>query len=131
MIDQKPKNNTGFIALVSAVIISVVLLLIATNLSITSFYSRSNILDSELKEKSLALAEACADTAILKLANNPTYTSSTNESVNVNGDNCIIQSVAGANPKIISIRTDYRNYITKLEISIDPATMSVIYWKEI
>ncbi len=129
MINQKIKNNTGFIALVSAVIISVVLLLVATNLSITSFYSRSNILDSELKEKSLALAEACADTAILKLVNNPNY-NPINESVVVGGDNCIIQSVAGTNPKIISVRTNYRNYITKLEISIDPATMMVIYWKE-
>ena len=50
MIILNKRRNKGFIALISAIVISVILLLIAANLSLTSFYGRSNILDSELKE---------------------------------------------------------------------------------
>ena len=67
MIILNKKRNKGFVALMSAIIISVILLLIITNLSLTAFYSRSDVLDSELKDRSSALAEACVDTAILKL----------------------------------------------------------------
>ena len=53
MMRRKIKTNAGFI-LMSTVIISVILLLIAVNLSQTSFFGRFNILDAELKEKSSA-----------------------------------------------------------------------------
>ncbi|OGI76052.1 hypothetical protein A3C67_00505 [Candidatus Nomurabacteria bacterium RIFCSPHIGHO2_02_FULL_42_19] len=125
---QKKENNSGFIALMSAIIISVVLLLLATNLSLIGFYGRFNILDSELKERSSTLAEACADTAILKLANNPGYNPA-NEPVNVGGDTCIIQSVTGGDT--IHLRADYKNYITNLKIAINPSDLSVVSWEEI
>ena len=131
MIKYKIKTNTGFIALMSAIIISVVLLLVVTNLGFTEFYNRSNILDSELKEKSFALAEACVDTAILKLANDSSY-NPINEPISVDADNCIIQSVAsGASQKIISIQTNYKNYYTNLKIVLNSANMSVVSWEEI
>lgn len=127
----KIKKDAGFIALISAVIISVILLLIVTNLSLTGFYSRSNILDSELKERSSALAEACADTVILKLTNDPDY-NPVNESVNVGADNCIIQSiVSGIGQKTIHIQANYKDYFTNLKIVINSADMSVVSWEEI
>ena len=129
MIILNKKRNTGFIALMSAVIISVILLLIATNLSLTSFYGRSKILDSELKERSSALAEACADTAIVKLANDPLYTPPAGgEPVSVSGDECIIESVIGS---IINVKADYKNYITKLKIEVDLSDLSIVSWEEI
>jgi len=130
MMQKKLKSNHGFIALISAIIISVVLLLVATNASLTSFYGRSNILDGKLKVKSSALAEACADHAILKLTINPSY-NPTNEVVPVESDTCIVQSVTSNNPKIILIQADYRNSITKLRVKVDPATFSVTSWEEI
>src|SRR3989344_8321294 len=95
------KSNKGFVALISAIIISVILLLIATNLSLTGFYSRSNILDGELKEISSGYAEACVDTALLKLANDSGYTGG--DSVNVDGltgDDCTY-TVTGVGTKTI------------------------------
>ena len=68
------RSNTGFIALMSAIIISVILLLVTTTLSLNGFYSRSNILDSEMKEKSAWLANACLEKARLILATNPSAT---------------------------------------------------------
>lgn len=121
------KNNSGFMALMSTIIISVILLLIATSLSLTSFYGRTNILDFELKEKSFALAEACADTAILRLAEDSSYGG--NETVNVVGaDKCQIESVVGGT---INVKADYKNYITKLEIEINSTDLSIISWQEV
>ena len=133
MMRRKIKTNAGFIALMSTVIISVILLLIAVNLSQTSFFGRFNILDAELKEKSSALAEACADTALLKLVNNPSYfPPAGGESVSVDGNDCIIESVSLSIPKIINVQTDYKNYITKFKIEVDPSDdMAVVSWEEI
>ena len=125
------KNNSGFMALISAIIISVILLLIASSLNLTSFYNRSDILDSELKEKSLALAEACVDMAILKLANNQNYTPS-NEIVNVGTDTCTIQSViSSSNQKTINVKADYNHYVTNLKIIINSSDLHVVSWEEI
>ena len=134
MISLEPRNynletQKGFIALMSAVIISIILLLIATNLSLTSFYGRSNILDSELKERSSALAEACADTALLKLANDPSYAPPVGgEPVAVDDDECIIDSVVG---DTINVSANYKDYITKLEIEFDTSDLSIDRWEEI
>ncbi len=127
---EKIKKNTGFVALISAIIISVILLLIVTNVSLTGFYSRFNILDSELKERSLSLAEGCADTAILKLANNPSY-SPTNEVVTIGADSCTIISITGSTTKTILTKADFKNYITKLQITINTTTLAVNSWDEI
>ena len=140
MISLEPRNynletQKGFIALMSAVIISVILLLIATNLSLTSFYGRSNILDFELKERSSALAEACADTAILKLANDLGYIPvAGGEDVFVGLDKCTIESVApGAGSEIIiHTQSDYKDYFTNLKIIVDSSDdLSVVSWEEI
>jgi hypothetical protein len=128
MIIKIKKQNSGFIALISAIILSAVLLLVATNLSFTGFLDRSNILDSELKKRSYALAEACADTAILKVINNPLYLG--NEIVSVSGDPCLIQTVTSGNPTTILTKADYKNYVTKLAIKINPTTLVISCWEE-
>ncbi len=120
------KQNKGFIALITSIIISAVLLLVATNLSLTGFYARSNILDFELKEISFNLAEACVDTAILKIINNSSY-HPTNEIVGIENESCIIESITG---NVIKTKADYRNYITNLEVEINLTDMSILRFEE-
>jgi len=119
------KTNAGFLALMSAIIISAILLLIATSVSNISFYGRSNILDAELKEKSFALAEACVDVAILNLLQGINYTGD----VAVGSDKCTIQSISGTSEKTINTYADHKNYITKLEVEVD-TNMSIISFEE-
>ncbi len=127
MITKTISKNQGFIALITAVIVSAILLLLATNLSLTGFYNRSNILDFELKEVSFNLAEACIDTAILNMINDSSY-NPVNEIFGINGHDCIVESVNG---NIIKTKADYRNYITHLEVEVDPSDMNVASFKEI
>ncbi len=127
MIYTKRKTNRGFMALISVIIISAILLLVATSLSSSSFYGGFNVLDSELKERSSALAEACIDTAILRLANNPSY-NPTDEYISLGGDGCVIESITDS-PKVINVRADYQDYVTKLEAEVDSG-MSITRFEE-
>lgn len=117
-------KNAGFIALFSGVIISIILLMIATNLSFTGFYKRYNVLDGEFKEKSAALAEACVNVAMLNLA---TSNSGPVEET-IDGYTCT-GSIAGGNT--ITIDADYKNYWTHLKIEVDPDNISIVSWQEI
>jgi uncharacterized membrane protein len=126
MIHLNQKNNEGFIALISAIIISIILLLIITNLSLTGFYNRFNILDSELKERSSALAEACADTAILNLAQGINFTGE----VSIDGEKCNIESISGSTEKTIVVEAKYKNYFTNLRVVVKTSDLSVVSWEE-
>lgn len=122
--------SNGFAALMSVIILSVILLLIATTLSMTGFAGRLNILDSEYKERSLVLAEACVDMAILRLTQNPTYLG--NESVSVGGDTCNIRNF-DPNPDPITIETKstFQKAVTNLRVVVVKSDLSVISWQEV
>ncbi len=86
-------NNRGFIALMSVVIMSAIVLVMIFTLGASVFFSRFSVLDGENKRVSLALAEACTNTAMLKIAQDAAYTKSgTGECVSVS-DTC---GVSGA-----------------------------------
>lgn len=124
-------TNRGFIALMSAIIISAVLLLVATAGSLTGFYGRSNVLDSELKDRSSAAADACADEAFLQVATNPGYAGTMLFTLNPL-DSCRAQ-VSGLSPnKMVRIQATSSNMATtNLLISYNPITYTVTSWQEL
>jgi len=124
------KKTSGFVALISVIIISAILLLVATNLSFTGFYGRFNILDSEYKEKSLALAEACADEAILNITVDTTYTG--DETILLPPSECRIGTVttSGLN-KNFTASAVFQNSYTNLRISFDTDSYLVTLWEEV
>lgn len=67
-------RQSGFVALMSVIIILAVLLVISASISFTSFSSRFNVSDSEYKKRSSALAEACVANALLQLAQTSSVT---------------------------------------------------------
>lgn len=137
MPSLKSNKNGGFVALVSAVIISLVLLTLIVGTGERGFSSRFNILNSELKAMSSGLAEACVETAILKLAENDTYTinPATPEWIPVGDQGCEISSVdPSVNPIVINTHATSSPIVahTKLEVKIDrPAPFIINSWQEI
>lgn len=119
----------GFIALISAVIISMVLLIVVTVGSFTGFFERANILDAEFKDRSATAADACADQALLFIANDSTYAGLTLLSLN-SLDSCRVL-VSGVSPKSIRIQATSSHAVTNLHINYDPATPAVVSWQEI
>ena len=113
----------------SAIIISAILLIIATTGSLTGFNGRSNILDSELKNRSLAVADACADQAFLLIINDAAYTGLTALTLN-SLDSCRVL-VTGTASKNIRIQATSSTAITNLQIQYDLTTHTVSTWQEI
>ena len=121
MITHKPK---GFIALVSAIIIAAILLLVTVSGGLIGIYSRFNILDSESKERSLALADACIDTLLSQLSMASAVTPG---SYPVGSDTCQILS----NSSPYQVQGIFNNAYTNVEVSIDPDTFAVTSWEEV
>lgn len=123
------RSQTGFIALISAIIISVVLLLVVTSAALTGFSGRFNILDSELKERSSAIADACVDEARLYLADGSIHTYPALEPVGT--DKCYIDSVTDVSPnKVIAVHAVYNDFHTNLSVTVNPTNFSVVSWQE-
>ena len=58
----------GYIALVSALILSAILMILAVGLSARAFSTRFTIIDSELKMQSYGFAESCVQIAVIRVA---------------------------------------------------------------
>ncbi len=121
----------GFIALISSIIISAVLLDFAVTIGESSFHSRINNLDTEFKKVSSYLAEGCVNSALLKIAQNYNYEPAVDgEIISISTDqndvaeNCTIKSVAYDNENIsshtktatIDVSANYNNAFSNIEV---------------
>jgi len=79
-------NQRGFIALFTVIIVSFVLLLIAITVNFSGFSGRFNIFNSENKERSAKLADACIEHARLLVAQGSSSSPST--SLDVGTEKC-------------------------------------------
>lgn len=134
MNEQKGKTecwDSGFIALISVIIISAILLLVATTLSFGGFFGRFSVLEHEFKKKSLSLAEACAEEAKIKLFKDNGY--SGNEIVKIGLESCEILSSSNptGNPRDFDIKAIYKNSHTNIKISIDSLSGEITSWIEV
>jgi len=124
------KNQRGFIALMSALIISAILLVVIVGGSLPQFYSRFNVLDREFKERSSALADACADTLVLQLSYDTSYSGGV---VAVGSDTCTILppiNPAGT-PRTFPIQAIYQGAYTNLLVAVNVNTLAVSSWQEV
>jgi hypothetical protein len=78
MNSRKFKDN-GYIALISAIIISMILTGASFAASRSVFYSRFSSLNAEYKKISMGMAESCANLALLELAQHPNMASVSKE----------------------------------------------------
>jgi len=124
--------ESGYIALTSAIIISVVLLSITLSLGFSSFFGRFDIADSESKEMSVAYAEGCVDQAILDLSYGTYYSS-----VDINSDgtnDCTIKPSELDSPisgeTTIKTQSFVNKAYTNLKVIIDSNDYSVKSWVE-
>lgn len=124
------KQDSGFIAIISVVIIAALLLAISASLSFSGFFTRSNIADGEYKEHSTALAEACIQEALVKLAANPNYTG--NETITIGSDSCTIGSITTSGvQKTIRTSGSFRSTTTNLQVTANALSLSTTGWQEI
>ena len=127
-------KQDGFVALISAIVISSLLIIIAASLGYTGFFSRFNILDGEYKETSLGLAESCAEIARVEIANNSTFnvpSGGKSYTVDSDGNTCKILSVVGT--YTVQSQAIYQKSYSTIEATYNRTSsdVTVTSWKEI
>lgn len=131
--ERREKKQNGFIALITAIILSFILITVAVSLNQTGFFARSAVSDAEYKARSAALAEACFNQALLALTENPAYGG--NETVAVDTDSCAIRPILFGTPALgqitIETRALFNDATTDLRIVIKASDHSIISWEEV
>ena len=129
---KKPNDQTGgFIALISILILSAVLLTSTISLAQFGIANRFFILNLEQKNASKKLAEACVQIARIKIYNDPAYTVSAPLSIGIAGSTCRIYTVA-ANGTVTEIRTTAHNgaAVSNLCATVNNTTGDFVSFKE-
>ncbi|MBM3261539.1 hypothetical protein FJY93_03915 [Candidatus Kaiserbacteria bacterium] len=123
-------SQRGFVALISVIIIAAVLLLVVASSGLTSFYSRFNTLDAELKARSEGVADACVDYALVQLALGSDPSGST---LSLNAiDECRIGAMTGSSQITFRVQaTSSDQAVTNLQIVVNGGDLSVVSWAEI
>lgn len=130
MARQIKNQQAGFVLLISTIIIAAVLTAVIFSVSFRGFYTRFNLFDSESKERSLALAEACGQIAVLKRIQSSSYTG--NETLPVGTGSCQVLTIDSTGSDII-IRTkaEIDDAVSNIQINLNSTTLAVIRWREV
>ena len=112
------KSEQGYIALTSAVILGVTLLVAVLGFAFIIFFNKKSTTQAILKEDSYFAARACLEKALLNLTADSTYAGG--EDVSVGSDQCTVSSVIedGSNYLITATATIERS-TTTLELTVD------------
>ena len=100
----------GYIALISVIIISLLLITVTAALSCSNYFSRLNILENEFKIRSGNLAAACVNYARARLIQDPLNYAGNELSVPVGADVCSVLAVSPTGavwPKTVKTRWIY------------------------
>ena len=108
----------GFVALMSVIIISAVLMTMVYLLSASSFLERFDALDGEYKRESLALAEACVNAGILKIAQSDYSAAQIVIDSTDPKKTCRVCQLSSSGD--ILTRAVYNGAYTNLSVSVDP-----------
>lgn len=126
-------NSQGFIALISILVISAIGGTIAVGLILLGVNSTRTSLVYTQSAQARALANACAEEALMKLRESIYY--SGNETLTLTTGNCQIQAISGSGNTSRTINTSatVSNAIRKVQVvvaTINP-TISITSWQEV
>lgn len=115
----------------SAIIISAILTVVIVGASLTGWNSRFNILDAESKERSSALADACVDTILIRLAYDSSYAGG--ESVLVGSDTCRVLAAQNpvGNPRVFPVQAIFNHAYTNVLVTVDINAETITSWQEV
>jgi hypothetical protein len=117
-------NQNGYVALISAVLVSVVLLVTALPMARAAFWARFETLDRENKKIAANSARSCADLAMLKIARGETAA----------WDKCEIVAKNNLSPDVWEIiaRGRHKNSFVNLRVEarLESGQIKILHWEE-
>lgn len=128
----RPRNsNRGFIALVTVLIMSSILLMLLAVSALGSFYARSDGLGRYEKRVARSLADSCAEVALLDLARAGSGYQPHDREINVDdGESCMIGRVEYGEYITITTRASVNDAYAESVVTLSHANMSVVSWKQ-
>lgn len=124
------RDERGFIALISVVIIVLILLGTTVALATSGFLNRFNILEGEYKETSAALAVACIEAAKISIARDGNDYTPSNDVLAVDDKECTVVSVDHGENMFV-VRGVFKGATTNYEVEFDPSTFEITGINEI
>ncbi len=126
-MSNKINNQCGYTLIISVVVISTILLMIATVSARRVQDAFFASIDLSQSIRAQALAEGCAEVVLLKFARNSTYIG--DEIINIGNDTCSILPVSNNIIRIQAV-SQLRYYNLRIEISSEhPPT--IINWQRV
>ncbi len=123
------KNQEGYIAVISAVIVTAIVIIVATIFSNSSFLGRFDSQALEMKDISKKVGEGCLEYARLQIATGP-Y--SGDEAVSIGNYSCYILPIETAGGQIIIKSTaSVSNRTTNLRLTVDDYTLETVLMEEV
>lgn len=93
-VQHEGNKQRGFIALISSIILSIILLGLTVRVNSSNFSARANALHAEFKSISVALARSCSQSALLRLSQEYWYIPSADgDVINIDEEECIIKEI--------------------------------------
>lgn len=126
------KNQNGFIALISILIIGAVVLAVGIGASLRSIGENKMGLSEKSSDKALSLANLCAETALMKLESVLNY--SGGETITIGGDSCDILPVEGSGNlnRVVKAQSAVSEHTRKVKVEVSAISpiMQINSWKE-
>jgi len=123
------RKQDGYVLLVSAMIIGLMLIGLAVAATRTLISERASTTVIEREDDARSLAEGCAEHALLKLRNNVNYTG--NETVTINGQTCTVKPLL-TTPYRLQTEATVNGQPYRLQVtlsSLSPLTISA--WQRV
>lgn len=123
-------GQKGYIAIVSSVIISLVMMIVAISVGSSNLLSRGSVNDFQIKLLSHTIARSCLNYALFRLADYPSYVG--NETVTVSSYTCTLYTITTSAPnKVISAKASINGITTYLRLTANSTTLSTVSLEEL
>jgi len=127
---SKRRSGAGYIAITSAIIVTIIVISAVLTTSSTGYFARFNVLGTLLKEESSALANACADTALLNLAFDINYAG--NETIMIASSTCTIMTIeTNGDEKTIKAQAKEDDRTANIKVLLDTTDFTIVSWDEV
>lgn len=124
------KKNSGYVAIISVIVIAIVLVIVGMTASLLSISDAQLALSSKKGKESLNIVEGCGEVALLNLSGNLSYTGGT---ITTPNGTCVVLVSGSGESRTITVTGGISGYVKKISISISSISsgVSLDTWKEV
>jgi len=127
------KKDGGYIALITVLILSAVVLVISIGVSLRSIEETQMAFGQQESFRALSLANLCAEKALFKLESSLNY--SGNESLTIDDESCDILSIGGTGnfSRVVKAQSTVSKYTKKVQVEVSQISpvMQISSWEEV